>query len=99
MEKHYDTYKNLLEADRIYLQDNESLFGHLFISFLSLYGYAKIENCIRRADLIAKYSPMDLIEQFRKVYIMDLDGQMILTEIPKKINEIKTKLNLDLFPK
>lgn len=99
VEKHYDIYKNLLEADRIYLQDNESLFGHLFISFLSLYGYAKIENFIRRADLIAKYSPRDLIEQFRKVYIMDLDGQMILTEIPKKINEIKTKLNLELFPK
>lgn len=99
VEKHYDTYKNMLEADKLYLQDNESLFGHLFISFLSLYGYVKIQNCIKKADLTSKYSPRDLIEQFRKVYIMDLDGQMILTEVPKKIGEMEKKLNLKLFPK
>jgi len=99
VEKHYDTYKSMLEADKLYLQDNESLFGHLFISFLSLYGYVKIQNCIRKADLTSKYSPRDLIEQFRKVYMMDLDSQMILTEIPKKVGEIEKKLNLKLFPK
>ncbi len=99
VEKHYDTYKNILEADKLYLQDNESLFGHLFISFLSLYGYVKIQNYIRKADLTSKYSPRDLIEQFRKVYMLDLDGQMILTEIPKKIGEMEKKLNLELFPK
>jgi transposase len=99
VEKHYNIYKNILEADKLYLQDNESLFGHLFISFLSLYGYVKIQNYIRKADLTSKYSPRDLIEQFRKVYIIDLDGQMILTEVPKKFGEIEKKLNLELFPK
>jgi transposase len=99
VEKHYDTYKSILEADKLYLQDNESLFGHLFVSFLSLYGYVKIQNCIRKADLTSKYSPRDLIEQFRKVYVIDLDGQMILTEVPKQIGDIEKKLKLDLFPK
>ena len=99
VEKHYDTYKSMLEADKLYLQDNESLFGHLFSSFLSLYGYIKIQNCIRKADLTSKYSPRDLIEQFRKVYMLDLDCQMILTEVPKKIGELEKKLNLKLFPK
>jgi len=99
VEKHYDTYKNTLEADRLYLQDNESLFGHIFISFLSLYGYVKIQNYIKKANLTSKYSPTDLIEQFRKVYLMDLDGQMILTEVPKKISDMEKKLNLNLFPK
>ncbi|WP_407354919.1 transposase [Methanolobus sp. WCC5] len=99
VEKHYDTYKNLLEADKIYLQDNESLFGHLFISFLSLYGYAKIENYIRGASLTKKYSPRDLIEMFGKVYMIDIDGQMMLTEVPKKIEDLGKKLNLELFPK
>jgi len=39
----------MLEADKLYLQDNESLSGHLFISFLSLYGYVKIQNCIKQS--------------------------------------------------
>ncbi|WP_197073931.1 hypothetical protein [Methanosarcina sp. WWM596] len=98
VEKHYDTYKSILEADKLYLQDNESLFGHIFVSFLSLYGYVKIQNCIRKADLTSKYSPRDLIEQFRKVYMMDLDGQMILTEVPKKIGEMEKKVKLEVIP-
>lgn len=39
IEKLFDTYKNVLQADKLYLQDNESVFGHIFISFLSLYGH------------------------------------------------------------
>jgi len=31
--------------------------------------------------------------------MMDLDGQMILTEVPKKIGDMEEKLNLELFPK
>jgi hypothetical protein len=42
---------------------------------------------------------MCIIEQFRKVYMLDLDCQMILTEVPEKIGEIEKKLNLKLFPK
>jgi transposase len=42
IEKLFDTYKNVLQADKLYLQDNESVFGHIFISFLSLYAYTKI---------------------------------------------------------
>jgi hypothetical protein len=59
----------------------------------------KIQNCIGNANLTSKYSPRDLIEQFLKVYVIDLDGQMIPTEVPKKIGEIEIKLNLSLFPK
>jgi hypothetical protein len=66
---------------------------------LSLYGYVKIQNCIRKADLTFKYSPRDLMEQFCKVYMLDLGCQMILTEVPEKIGEIEKKLNLTLFPK
>jgi hypothetical protein len=76
-----------------------SRFCHIFILSLSLYGYVKIQNCIRKADLKSKYSPRDLIEQFRKVYMLDLDCQMILTEVSERIGEIEKKLNLKLFPK
>ena len=36
VEKLFDAYKNVLDADRLYLQDDESVCGHVFISFLSL---------------------------------------------------------------
>ena len=43
VEKMFDTYKTVLGADKIYLQDDGSAFGHVFISFLSLYIHCKLE--------------------------------------------------------
>jgi|GEM_PF-6002119 len=33
----FDTYKTVLNAEKLYLQDDESVFGDVFIAFLSLY--------------------------------------------------------------
>ncbi|MFZ2070251.1 MAG: hypothetical protein WAV32_01335 [Halobacteriota archaeon] len=33
IEKMFDTYKTVLNADKIYLQDEESVFGHVFYSY------------------------------------------------------------------
>jgi len=40
-----------LGAVRLYLQDDESVFGHVFIFFLSLYAYCKLENMLKKAEL------------------------------------------------
>ena len=98
VEKLFDTYKNTLDADIMYLQDDDSVFGHMFVSFLSLYGYCKIENVLRKADLIEKYSPLDLLEYYCKIYKLDYDGQEILSEIPKKVRALDKVLGLKLFP-
>jgi len=98
VEKLFDTYKNTLDADVLYLQDDDSVFGHMFISFLSLYGYCKLEEVLRKADLIEKYSPLDILEYYCKVYKMDYDGQEILSEVPKKVRDLDKVLGLNLFP-
>jgi transposase len=67
-EKMFDTYKNVLDADRLYLQDDESVFGHVFISFLSLYAYYKLEGMLKTAELNRRMSPIDLLLQYSKVY-------------------------------
>jgi len=74
VEDKFDTYKNVLNADRMYLQDDESVFGHLFTSFLALYGYCKLDSVLKEAGLLHKFSPLDLIEEFSKVYIVT-DGE------------------------
>src|SRR4030065_191670 len=84
VEKLFDTYKNTLNADILYLQDDESVFGHLFVSFLSLYGYCKLENILRKASLIDKFSPLDLLEYYSKVYKMNFDGQGLISEVPDR---------------
>jgi len=99
VEKLFDTYKNTLNADILYLQDDESVFGHLFVSFLSLYGYCKLENILRKAALIDKFSPLDLLEYYSKVYKMNFDGRDLISEVPKKVHDLDKALGLNVFPK
>ena len=99
VEKAFDVYKNLLHADRMYLQSDEAVFGHVFISFLALYGYCRLQIMLRNAGLLNKVSPMDLLEEFSKVYMVKIGEKEILSEVPKKVRMLDEKLGLNLFPK
>jgi transposase len=98
VEKMFDTYKSTLSADRLYLQDDESVFGHVFIAFLSLYAYCKLELLLKKAKLNKKITPLDLIFEFSKVYYINFGESGKVMEIPKKIRDIEAKLGLNLFP-
>jgi transposase len=98
VEKHFDNYKNVLDADRLYLQDDESVFGHVFISFLSLYGYCKLEQMLKKAELNRKISPGDLLLQFSKVYHVKIGDKTLLSEVPKRVRDLQEMLGLSLFP-
>jgi len=70
VEKHFDTVKNMIKADMLYLRDDYSVFDHIFVAFLSLYGYCKIENMLREKSLFDKISPMDVLKRFSTVCII-----------------------------
>ena len=98
VEKLFDAYKSALSADRLYLQDNEAIFGHVFVSFLSLYAYIKLELALKKAELNSKISPTDLLFEFGKVYHIELGEQEVITVVPKKLLDIEAKLGCDVFP-
>ena len=98
VEKLFDAYKNVLDADRLYLQDDESVFGHVFISFLSLYAYCKLEEMLKKAELSRKMSPCDLLLQYSKVYHVKIGDRTLISEVPNKVRDLDSKLGLNLFP-
>ena len=50
VEKMFDSYKSVLNADKLYLQDDENVFGHVFIAFLSLYIHCKLELLLNEGE-------------------------------------------------
>jgi transposase len=98
VENLFDVYKTTLQADRTYLRDNESIFGHAFISFLSLYAYSAIHQLIKKAGLESKLSPLDVLEQFSKVYKVDCGETVQRSEVPKKVRLLDEKLKTHIFP-
>ncbi len=99
VEKHFDVSKNVLRSDIMYLQDDDSVFGHLFISFLSLYGYCTIQNLLRKGGLLNKVSPIDILEEFSSLYIIEGEDKNMITEIPGKVKILNEKIGENIFPK
>ena len=99
VEKMFDTYKTVLNADKLYLQDDESVFGHVFIAFLSLYIHCKLEQLLKKAELNHKFTPIDLLFKYSKVYHLEMRGRGMITEVPKKVRDLDEALGLYMFPK
>ena len=98
VERHFNTLKNEIQADVLYLGDRSAVCGHLFVGFLCLYLYCKLMLIIKRAGITAEYSPKDVLLIFSKVMRISYEGFDQITEVPKKVRELEKKLNLKLFP-
>ncbi|MEI6795351.1 MAG: hypothetical protein WCK39_00655, partial [Methanomassiliicoccales archaeon] len=57
------------------------------------------EQRIREAGLTARLSPLDVVEFFRKVYLVEQGKETYLTKVPKKVADLDKALKTGLFPK
>ncbi|MGC8630183.1 MAG: IS1634-like element ISFac6 family transposase, partial [Thermoplasmata archaeon] len=100
IEQAYDGMKNELENDKTYLQDDNTLRGYFFITFVSLYLYFRVMNKINKADLTRDLSVNELLFELSKIYLQEYsDGKTAYSEIPKKVERLITKIGLDILPK
>ncbi|MGC8662777.1 MAG: transposase, partial [Thermoplasmata archaeon] len=100
IEQAFDGMKNELENDKTYLQDDDSLRGYFFITFVSLYLYFRVMNIIKKAELTKELSVNELLLELSRVYLQEYtDGKKAYTEIPKKVEKIISKLKIDILPK
>lgn len=98
VEKLFDAYKTTLNADKLYLHDDESVYGHVFVAFLSLYLYCKLLKAIKKADINDKFSPTDILVKYRKVKMIEFNEVKVITEVPKKVRELDKVLQFNMFP-
>lgn len=94
IESLFDTFKNLLHADRSYMRDEAHLQGWMFVNFVSLLLYYKIYELLVNKDLLTNCSPKDVILHLSRIYKLKIEGKWILSEIPKKSRKIIEKLDL-----
>ncbi len=98
VEKQFEKWKSDLEADAMHLQETASVFGHFFISFLSLYILAKLENAIRDAGMLKHHSTRQVLEEYSKAYLLKGSGGPVRYEVPKKVRDLDKKLGFKLLP-
>ncbi len=101
VEEAFDVFKNLLQVDTPYLQDDDTLKGYVFLSFISLLVYYRILKLLKKKQINRKISVKDALLQLSKIYMIDVGERAIMAEMPKKARELAETLDLkpELFPK
>lgn len=91
----FDSYKNFLHADRMYMQDRYVLEGWLMANFIAMKAYYKLYSRLKQADLINKYSPKDMIELSKSIYMMKIRGEWNISEITTRTKQLFKKIGID----
>lgn len=91
----FNSYKNFLNADRMYMQDRWVLEGWLMANFIAMIAYYKLYDKINKAKLLSKYSPKDIVEISKTIFKIKINNQWHTAETTKKIRELFEKINID----
>jgi len=92
----FDTFKNVLNADRSYMRDNFSMEGWMFVNFIALLIYYKVYGLLVQKDVLNKCSPRDIILHLSRVFHVKIGDNWIVSEIPKKTRLLIEKMGIDL---
>ncbi len=83
IEQLFDTFRNLLHADRSYMRDDEHLEGWMFLNFVAMLMYYRIYGVLLRKGLLKRYSPNDIVVHLSRVHKIKIGGRWTLAEVPK----------------
>lgn len=91
----FDSYKNFLKADLMYMQNRYVLEGWLTANFIAMLAYHKLYTRLRGIKKLNNYSPKDIIELSKSIYMLKIQDEWKRSEITKKSLDLFAKLNID----
>lgn len=92
VETAFDAFKNTLEADRTYMQNDQTLEGWMFINYLALLAYWRILKLLVKNELLTKFSIKDLLIHVSYIKKIRINDQWHLSEITDKTKKLLAKL-------
>ena len=94
VEKVFDSFKNLLDSDKSYMQSEESLETWMLINHISVLLYYKVLNNIRSHSLNNNLSPQDLLLKLMNVKKLKINNSWYTSEINSRSQDLFHKLNI-----
>jgi len=92
VEQAFDSFKNVISADRSYMRNDFSMEGWMFINYLALLYYYKIYNRLLEKKLLSRYSPSDVLLHLGRYRKAKTPDGWIDLEVPKKTRMLAEKL-------
>jgi transposase len=96
----FDAYKNILHADRTYMQNDIAIEAWMFINFIAIQWYYITFNLLKKYKLNKIYAPLDLIMRLIEIKKLKINDQWYLSEATKATIDLLNNLKItNLFPK
>ncbi len=83
-----DALKNILEADKSYMQNDRALEGWMFVNHIALMWYYELLNILKNNELNKKFSPMDILRFLKEIKKINIDNTWYNSEITKGYEKI-----------
>lgn len=96
VETMFDAMKNILDADRTYMQNDKAMEGWMFVNHIALQCYYLIYKQLLENKLLKKYSVTDFLKFTHRIKKVKINGHWHLAEITKPIMTVLQKLNLNI---
>ena len=93
VETAFDAFKNTLEADRSYMQNDQALEGWMFLNYLALVAYWRILKLLVKKELLSKFSIRDVLMHLSHIKKIRINGQWHLAEVTEKTRKLLSKLD------
>lgn len=84
----FDAYKNILDADRTYMQGQAQMETWSFINFLALIMYYRVYQQLVEQKMIKQYSPKDILMFLNHIKKIKINNQWVQAEITQKTQKI-----------
>lgn len=96
VETMFDALKNILYADRTYMQNAEALEGWMFVNHIALQCYYLIYHKLVTKKMIKKYSVMDFIKFTHRIKKIKINGNWCSAEITKPVQALLDNVGLHI---
>ena len=96
IEQMIDTLKNVVEADRTYMQNEQALEGLMFINYIALHWYYIVCHLLLKNELNHKYSPIDILQILTEVRKVKINDTWHNSEVTSKTSDLIALLGLHI---
>jgi transposase len=96
IEEYFDCFKNVLQADRMYMQNDQACEAWIFVNHLAMLLLSKLYVLLREKDLLKRYSPQDLLMHLNMVQKIKIEGEWLTSEIPQKTRKLFSDLDVSI---
>lgn len=96
VEQAIDAFKNILEADHSYMQDEKSLEAWMFINLIALQWYYDLSSRMKKAELTNHFAPMDMVRSLSRVRTVRVGKKWMIAETVKKDRQLVQAAGLDI---